>query len=157
MTWVADGIYAAGGEHIPNTWAAFSQQTGIRAVLHLSPNRPQPFLGLPPSRFLWLDLEDESEADLNTRVLTGDFILTCRAAGEAVLLHGAQGRHRVRWAFVAHQLYSGRKLNTVLREAAEKPWLAPYHTDQALWQKFYDQCNRNPSKPYKPFAEMREE
>jgi hypothetical protein len=157
MTWVADGVYAAGGEHIPNTWAAFSRQTGIRAVLHLSPDQPQPFLGPLPSRFLWLDIEDEYEADLNTRVLAGEFILSCRAGDEAVLLHSAEGRHRVRWAFVAHQLCSGRKLKTVLREAAEKPWLAPYYTDQTLWQTFVDQCNRDLLKSNKPFAEMREE
>jgi hypothetical protein len=157
MTWVADGVFAAGGEHIPKTWATFSQQTGIRAVLHLSPNQPQPFLGPPPSRYLWLDLEDESEADLTIRALTGDFILYCRTAGEGVLLHGAQGLHRVRWAFVAFQLRCGRNLETVLREAAEKPWLGPYHTDQALWQAYCDQCALNSSKPYIPFAKMGEE
>jgi hypothetical protein len=138
MTWVTDGIYAAGGEHIPKTWNAFSRQTGIQAVLHLSTVRPQTFQGTTPSHFLWLDIEDEAGADLKTRRLAGEYIITCRRDGHAVLLHSAQGRHRVRWAFVAHQLCTGRKLNTVLREAAEKPWLAPYHTDQALWQAFYE-------------------
>jgi hypothetical protein len=138
MTWVADGIYAAGGEHIPKTWNAFSQQTGIHAVLHLSPNRPQLFQGSTPTHFLWLDVDDEISADLQTRRLAGEYILTCQKDGYSVLLHSAQGRHRVRWAFVAHQLCTGRKLKTVLREAAEKPWLAPYHTDQALWQAFYE-------------------
>jgi hypothetical protein len=85
-----------------------------------------------------LDVDDEISADLQTRRLAGEYILTCQKAGYSVLLHSAQGRHRVRWAFVAHQLCTGRKLKTVLREAAEKPWLAPYHTDQALWQAFYE-------------------
>lgn len=143
MTWVADGIYAAGGEHIPNTWAAFSQQTGIHAILHLSSDRPQQFFGPLPNRFLWLDIEGEEDADLDTRQLVGEYILSCRTSGQAVLLHSAQGRHRVRWAFVAHQLYVGRKLNTVLREAAEKPWMAPYHTDQALWKAFHERAKQN--------------
>jgi hypothetical protein len=136
MTWVADGIYAAGGEHIPATWDAFSLQTGIRAVLHLSPLQPLHFFGPVPDQFLWLDIEEESSADLDARQLAGEFILASQQAGQAVLLHSTQGRHRVRWAYVAHQLCAGRKLETVLREAAEKPWLAPYHTDLTLWQAF---------------------
>lgn len=137
MTWVSEGIYAAGGEHIPKTWEAFSQQTGIRAVLHLSADRPQIFYGTTPANFLWLNIVDESQADLDARRLAGAYIRDCREAGQAVLLHSAEGRHRVRWAYVAHQLSLGRKITTVLREAAEKPWLAPYHTDQTLWQAFY--------------------
>ncbi len=138
MTWVAEGIYAAGGEHIPRTWAAFSQQTSIRSILHLASGHPQRFEGATPSQFLWLDIDDESQADLQTRRLAGEYILRCRESGQAILLHSAQGRHRVRWAFVAHQLCSGRKLKTVLREAAEKPWLSPYYTDIDKWQTFYD-------------------
>ena len=142
MTWVADGIFAAGGEHIPATWAAFSQQTGIRAILHLAALQPLEFRGPVPDCFLWLDIEEESAADLDARQLVGQFILSCRATGKAVLLHSAQGRHRVRWAFVAHQLCAGRNLKTVLRTAAEKPWLAPYHTDQATWQAFCDRLRK---------------
>jgi hypothetical protein len=138
MTWVADGIYAAGGEHIPQTWAAFSRQTGIRAILHLSPEQPQSFQGDAPTHFLWLNIDDEASADIQSRLLAADYILTCREAGQAVLLHSAKGRHRVRWAFVAHQLCMGRKLRTVLREAAEKPWLGPYHTDEGVWEAFFE-------------------
>ncbi len=138
MTWVAEGIFAAGGGHIPNTWDKFRQQTGIEAILHLSSTRPQNFKGPIPGSFLWLDIEDETEADLASRRLAGEYIRACVAAGQAILLHSAQGRHRVRWAYVAHQLCEGRKLKTVLREVAEKPWLAPYHTDQKLWQEFYE-------------------
>ena len=138
MTWVAEGVYAAGGEHIPKTWESFSRQTGIQAVLHLSPGRPQVFHGPVPESFLWLDIEDETETNIPTRRLAGEYIRACRQAGQAILLHSAQGRHRVRWAYVAHQICEGRKLKTVLREAAEKPWLAPYHTDQPMWQVFYE-------------------
>jgi hypothetical protein len=138
LTWVVDGIYAAGWQHIPNTWGAFSEQTGIRAVFHLSRDRPQTFNGPIPAAFLWLSIEDESEADNNLRALAGEYIHSCREAGLSVLLHSASGRHRVRWAFVAHQLWIGRKLETVLRQAAEKPWLAPYHTDENLWRSFYE-------------------
>ena len=149
MTWVVDGIYAAGGQHIPNTWGAFSGQTGIRAVLHLSPDRPQTFNGPSPASFLWLSIEDESEADTDVRALAGEYIHSCREAGDSVLLHSALGRHRVRWAFVAYQLWIGRKLDTVLRQAAEKPWLAPYHTDEDLWRSFDEQHRARPTHPDK--------
>lgn len=138
MTWVAEGIYAAGGDHIPKTWESFSHQTGIMSVLHLSPGQPQAFDGRFPESFLWLDLDEEGEADLYAYRLAAEFISGCRHTGQSILLHSAKGRHRVRWAFVAHQLYEGRKLRTVLRQAAEKPWLAPYHTDESLWQAFVE-------------------
>jgi hypothetical protein len=32
----------------------------------------------------------------------------------------------------------GRRLSRVLREAAEKPWLAPYHTDRDMWEAFQE-------------------
>jgi hypothetical protein len=136
MTWVADGVFAAGGDHIPNSWDKFHEQTGIQAILHLSPEGPQHFTGPSPRAFLWLDIEDESQTDLGIRTLAGEFIRSCRGHGDSVLLHSALGRHRVRWAHVAYQLILGRKLNTVLREAAEKPWLSPYLTDHDQWSLF---------------------
>jgi hypothetical protein len=145
MTWVADGIYAAGGDHIPNTWDMFHRQTGIQTILHLSAGRPQIFKGPLPDAFLWLDVGDETEADIVTRQVAGEFIRACLMGGQAILLHSAQGRHRVRWAYVAHQLYEGRKLKTVLRDAAEKPWLAPYHTDERLWEEFYKGIHEPPA------------
>jgi hypothetical protein len=37
MAWVEDRIYAAGGDHIPDTWGEFSGQAKITAVVHLHP------------------------------------------------------------------------------------------------------------------------
>jgi hypothetical protein len=93
-----------------------------------------------------LSIEDESEADNDLRALVGEYIRYCQESGESVLLHSALGRHRVRWAFVAHQLCLGRKLETVLRQAAEKPWQGPYHTDEDLWQSFYERQRVDPKR-----------
>ena len=138
MTWVEERIFAAGGGHIPADWAGFADSTGVSAILHLSAEGPQAFLGPPPRRFLWLLVEDEKEAELDDRWLVAEFIQTSLEAGERVLLHSAKGRHRTRWAYVAYGLYAGRKLSRVLREAAEKPWLAPYHTDRGMWTAFQE-------------------
>ena len=136
MTWVEDGIYAAGGDHIPRTWSAFADQTGITAVLHLSASGPTEFAGRPASRFLWLDLELETEADQDARRLAGEFVLDSRNQGRRVLLHCTKGRHRTRWIYVAYRLCLGHGLKGVLRDAAQKPWLAPYHTDRDAWAAF---------------------
>jgi len=138
LTWVEESIFAAGGQHIPATWADFSDSTSISAVLHLSSGQPQLFLGPPPRRFLWLRIEDEKLAGIEERKLAAEFITVSLSAGEKVLLHSAQGRHRTRWVYVAYSLYVGRRLSRVLREAAEKPWLAPYHTDQETWSAFQE-------------------
>jgi hypothetical protein len=136
MTWVEEGIYAAGGDHIPQTWKDFAAQTGIRAVLHLSSTGPIPFAGTPPSRFLWLNLELELEADQEARRLAGEFVRDCRSQGQKVLLHCTHGRHRTRWTYVAYRLCMGHGLKGVLRDAAQKPWLGPYHTDRETWAAF---------------------
>ena len=138
MTWVEESIFAAGGEHIPATWADFADSTGIGAILHLSGGGPEPFLGPTPRRFLWLRVEDEKKAGMEDRRLAAEFIQASLEAGEKVLLHSTEGRHRTRWTYVAYGLYVGRKLSRVLREAAEKPWLAPYHTDRDLWRAFQE-------------------
>jgi hypothetical protein len=138
MTWVTDGIYAAGGAHVPATWAEFSDQTGISAVLHLCPGRPAAFLGPAPERFLWLPIEDEDRADSEDRLLAGWFIASSRESGLRVLLHSSLGRHRTRWAYVAYEICAGSRLRGVLRRAASRPWLAPYHTDEAAWEAFAD-------------------
>jgi hypothetical protein len=147
LTWVEENIFAAGGHHIPTTWAEFTDSTGIRTILHLSSGQPQSFLGPPPRRFLWLGVEDEKLAGIEDRKLVGKFIAESLAAGEKVLLHSAQGRHRTRWVYVAYALYVGRGLSRVLREAAEKPWLAPYHTDQAMWNTFQESLRAGSSDP----------
>jgi hypothetical protein len=136
MTWVENGIYAAGGDHVPSTWAEFSDQTGIRAVLHLCPGRPAAFRGPVPESFLWLPIEDEEQAGSSDRLLAGRFIASCREKGLRVLLHSSLGRHRTRWAYVAYEICSGSRLRSVLQRAAKRPWLGPYHTDEAAWEAF---------------------
>ena len=135
MTWVEEGIFAAGGDHIPGTWEAFSQQTGIRAVLHLAQVKPAAFVGRL-ERFLWLDIEQEADADLQVRELAAEFIRASREVGLGVLLHCSRGRHRTRWAYVAYRLLLGHGLKGVLRVAAEKPWMGPYHTNRELWATY---------------------
>lgn len=136
MTWVHDRIYAAGGKYIPETWGSFSDQTGIQAVLHLQPDAPIQFLGPCPREFLWLNVEDESQADEDCRLLAAHFIGHALKQGSSALLHSSVSLHRTRWAFVAYGIWSGRTVRSVLREAAEKPWLAPYTTDVGNWQAF---------------------
>ncbi len=137
MTWVHERIFAAGGSHIPATWDAFADQTGISAILHLAPDRPQAFQTHPPASFLWLDLADESLAGDSERLLAGRFIQHALDQGQLVLIHSSLGRHRTRWTYVAYRLLSGRPLDKVLRQAAEPPWLAPYHTDRTAWERFH--------------------
>jgi hypothetical protein len=135
MTWVEEGIFAAGGDHIPHTWPEFTQQTGIQAVVHLAQARPARFEGRL-ARYLWLNVEREAEADIPTRELAAEFVRSCRESGLAVLLHCGSGRHRTRWIYVAYRLHTGASLRGVLRAAAEKPWMGPYHTDSGLWEAF---------------------
>jgi hypothetical protein len=136
MTWVREEIYAAGGAHIPATWGDFADQTGVTAVVHLSPGRPAAFRGAPPRAFLWLGISEEAQAGLAERWLAAGFIACCLAEGRRVLLHSSLGRHRTRWAFVAHSIHAGLSARAALRVAAERPWLAPYHTDVAAWEAF---------------------
>lgn len=136
MTWVHDRIYAAGGTFVPETWGSFSDQTGIQAILHLRPEAPIPFKGPCPRQFLWLNVEDESQADEDCRLLAARFIGHAMEQGHSVLLHSSISRHRTRWAFVAYGIWRGRMVRAVLREAEEKPWLSPYVTDVEAWQAF---------------------
>lgn len=136
MTWVHDRIFAAGGEHIPATWGEFACQTGVSAVLHLNSSRPSKFLGPPPEVFLWLDVADESQTGFDDRRLAARFLRDCVNAGHRVLLHSSFGRHRTRWAFVSYWIAEGRSVLAALRMAAERPWLAPYHTEIESWHAF---------------------
>lgn len=138
MSWVHDRIFAAGGFQIPQTWEAFQDQTGIDAVVHLSPGAPMHFAGPSPSAFLWLDISDEDAADLEARRLAGGFVRDCLQDGRTVLLHSRLSRHRTRWVFVSFLLCSGASLSRALRAAEERPWLSPYHTDEARWQALAD-------------------
>jgi hypothetical protein len=135
MTWVQDGIFAAGGESLPEDWAAFAAQTGVTAILHLRPGSPAVFRGPSPASFLWMGLAGEADAALPERLAAGAFIEACRARGERVLLHASPGRHRTRWAFVAYRIWNGAAPASALRQAAEPPWLAPYKTDREAWDR----------------------
>jgi hypothetical protein len=147
MTWVDDHVYAAGGSHIPATWEDFAGQTGIRVVLHLRPQAPQPFSGPAPLAWLWMDIADESQADADLRLEAGRFIHEWVAAGERVLLHSSLGRHRVRWAYIAYRICSGQSVQAALRSAERRPWQAPYHTDRQAWEAFADQLTLIGSRP----------
>ncbi len=136
VTWVDGDIYAGGGDHIPETWAEFADQTRITAVLHLRPGRAAHFDGPIPHEFLWLNIGDESEAGLPERWLAGRYLDECLQAGRRVLIHSSLGRHRTRWAYVAYGIYAGRASKSVLRAAAQSPWLSPYHTDTEAWKAF---------------------
>lgn len=136
MTWVSDRIFAAGGTHIPRHWAEFLGQFGSTSVLHLNPGLPMQFFGRPPGKFLWLPLDHEEQADLDARRLAAVFICEVLAGGGQVLLHSGAGRHRTRWAFVAHLIWTGRSVDQATRLAAGSPWLAPYETELGTWERF---------------------
>lgn len=150
MSWVHDRIFAAGGGQVPRAWAAFADQTAIRAIVHLAPDQPDRFIGPPPSAYLWLRIGDEAEADMAARKSAGRFVETCLADGLNVLLHSSVSRHRTRWVFVSYLLVSGSTLPHALRLAAEKPWLSPYRTDESAWQTFIrtlDEARETPAEP----------
>lgn len=136
MTWVHERIFAAGGSHIPRTWSDFADQTRVTAVLHLNPAAPQSFLGPTPQAFLWLAIEEEEHADMQTRWLAGRFVQRQLRQGRAVLLHCGAGRHRTRWVFVAYLLLQGHGWRAALRQVEKPPWLAPYHSDRESWREF---------------------
>ena len=136
LAWVDARIYAAGGDHIPEHWDDFAGQTGIEAVLHLHPGGPAAFVGGPPASFLWLDISSEAGADTGARWAAGQFVLTSLDRGRRVLLHSSLGRHRVRWAFVAYLICSGKTAPAALRTAGAPPWLGPYRTRPAVWDLF---------------------
>lgn len=136
MSWVQARIYAAGGAHIPDTWAVFRDQTDIQAVLHLRPDRPTVFRGGPPMVFLWLDVEAEQEADLEARWLVARYLSYCLAKGYRAMIHSSLTLHRTRWALAAYLLYEGWTLAATMRELEKPPWLAPYHTDEETWSAF---------------------
>jgi hypothetical protein len=81
-------------------------------------------------------IEEEHQAGVEERLLAARFIQECLLMGQKVLLHSIHGRHRTRWAFVAFRIYSGRSVRAALRQAAESPWLAPYHTNTEDWETF---------------------
>jgi hypothetical protein len=146
MSWVHDRIFAAGGSQVPEDWRAFSDQTGIQAVVHLSPAGPMSFRGPAPQAFLWLGVDQEEQADPDTRRMAGEFVMACLEDGHSLLLHSAVGRHRTRWVFTAFLICSGVSLPQALGQAARPPWLAPYHTDQAAWELLVERLAHAPAE-----------
>jgi len=136
LTWIHDRIYAAGGEHLPKNWESFADQTGVTAVLHLQPMSPATFVGPTPVSFLWMNLEDEAEADLEERWLAATFIGENLKNRQSVLIHSNLRRHRVRWTYMAYLIWSGKSVRASVKEVEQKPWLAPYHTDMKGWEDF---------------------
>jgi hypothetical protein len=136
VTWVHDRVFAAGGSHIPANWSSFVEQTQVTSVLHLNSQAPLVFRGPAPRAFLWLGIDDEDQAEWETRRLAGRFLLAELARGGRALIHSAHGRHRTRWAFVSFLLLNGKSVTAALRQVAEAPWLAPYYTDEMGWREF---------------------
>lgn len=149
MTWVQDGIYAAGGESLPARWADFTAQTGISAILHLRPRAPARFEGSPPGFFLWLNIDDETDAAYADRLLAASFVQDCLSGGRRVVLHASAGRHRTRWCYVAYKILDGSAPEAAMRRVARSPWMAPYRTDEAAWCEFARQValDRSPAEP----------
>jgi protein-tyrosine phosphatase len=73
---------------------------------------------------------------MDERWLAARFIDRCLQEGQKVLLHCREGRHRVRWAFVAYLIYSGKGVRGTLSHVADRPWLSPYRTDSESWEAF---------------------
>jgi hypothetical protein len=143
MTWVEEGIFAAGGEFLPEHWADFAAQTGLTAILHLRPGSPARFDGPTPEAFLWLGLDSEDEAGPGERWLAGTFVAAQREAGRRVLLHGGLGLHRARWAFVAYRILCGATALGAIHQAEVVPWQSPYHTDLGAWDAFARQVRES--------------
>ena len=142
MTWVQDGIFAGGGEALPQGWADFAAQTGITAILHLRPGSPAAFDGPTPESYLWMDVAAEDQASLVDRLLVGAFVADCLARGQRVLLHASLGRHRTRWTFVAYRICSGAAPRAAMRQASQPPWLGPYVTDESSWERLAEEVRR---------------
>jgi hypothetical protein len=136
MSWVHQSIYAAGGDHIPDTWSAFQRQTNIQSVLHLQPGAPAEFRGPPAGGFLWLDLAGEAGADLETRWLAAEFLSSALKRGDLAMIHSSLNLHRTRWALVAYLIYAGMSIPATMRAVEKRPWLAPYHTERRTWEDF---------------------
>jgi hypothetical protein len=83
-----------------------------------------------------MDVEEETQVGIEERCLAAQFIHECLQNGHQILLHSSHGRHRTRWVYVAFQIYNGQSVRAALRQAAESPWLSPYHTDTEVWDRF---------------------
>jgi len=139
MPWVADHLFAAGGEFVSESWPEFQSQTGVTAVITVAPDKPGSF-GLPrPWAWLWLPVEAEDQYTLDQLKLGAHFIGAALSAGQAVLLHGALGVHRTRPLVAAYLIVSGKSVARVVREMEAKPWQPPYQGDLALLERLVEQ------------------
>jgi hypothetical protein len=132
MPWVADHLFAAGGEFVSETWPEFHSQTGVSAVITVAPEKPGVFALPRPWAWLWLPVDAEDQYTLDQLKLGAHFISAALRAGQGVLLHGALGVHRTRPLVAAHLILSGKSVARVLREMEAKPWQPPYKGDVAL-------------------------
>lgn len=126
MPWVHDSIYAAGGDHLPETWTEFQHQTGILAVVHLREGRPDRFSSPLPDGFLWLNVAKEDQLTDQQLWLAARFVDDALGAGARVLLHGHYGMQRTRPLYAAYRILKGKSLPATLREVEQRPWLKPY-------------------------------
>jgi hypothetical protein len=147
MTWATDSVFVAGGDFVTDAWPDFQAQTGVSAVITVSPLAP-PAYGEPlPMAALWLPVADEAAYTLEQLALGADFIAAALDARRRVLLHGPHGVHRTRPLVAAHLLRQGKTLARVLREIEDKPWLPPYHGSRELLEALADQWGTGRAAP----------
>lgn len=136
MSWVAEGVFAGGGDVIPDTWAEFQGRTGIAVVVSLRAARPDDFSPPPPLAHLWLPGEDAEQLSLDQWLLAAQVVDTAVRAGRRALLHCRLGLHRLRPLFAAYLIYTGQTARAALREVEKKPWLKPYAGDPVRLDEF---------------------
>lgn len=135
MTWVTDSIFVAGGDFVREYWTDFQAQSGVSAVITVSPQGPVAYLDPLPWAALWLPVDDEAGYSLEQLALAVSFIQEALAAGHKVLLHGPKGVHRTRPLVAGHLLATGKSLARAVREVEGKPWLPPYKGDLAVLEQ----------------------
>jgi hypothetical protein len=126
MTWATDDLFVAGGDFVSEFWADFQAQSGVTAVIVVTPERPGPYLDPAPWAALWLPVADEAEYTPEHLRLGVNFIETAVDAGRKLLLHGPHGVHRTRPLVAAHLIARGKSVARAVREVEQKPWLPPY-------------------------------
>ena len=132
MTWATDHIFVAGGDYVSEYWTDFQNQSGVGAVVTVSPERPGAYLDPAPWAALWLPVADEADYTLDQLGLGVQFIEAALTAGHKVLLHGPHGVHRTRPLVAAHLIAGGQSLARTIRDLEQKPWLPPYKGDVAV-------------------------
>jgi dual specificity MAP kinase phosphatase len=139
MPWVTDHIFVAGGDYVSESWPEFQSQTGVSAVITVAPEKPGEFNIPRPWAWLWLPVENENQYTLDQLKLGAYFINAALAAGQTVLLHGANGAHRTRPLVAAHLITQGKSVARVIKEMEAKPWLPPYQGDVTLLERLVEQ------------------